>query len=615
MGQAIVRSFTDGTVLEANPDRVFYQHVLLRAQNASGARARAYLYTAPPFPPGAFIQSAKLIVQTQKASSLGTTLSVQMVSEPFVMSQNTWNNQPAVSGSIISVTKGAIPAEQVWEFDVTAHLRLVSQGANWYGWRLTSSRLDEMFSIFADDGGLSKRPRLEVEWADYPNAPANLSPSAKRIVSVSHPVLRYDFNDVSGDTTLAASRVQIIVGPEPVGTAWDSGAIPTSVPEINLADTSFPGLSIGQVAWWRVTAQDGAGLWSDWSTWLYDWAGWERRAQPTVNITSHTSGGIVEDPTPTVTWSFSGGSGTQGAYQLSVFSIPRRNTLWTSGKISSSSTRAMTIPPGILKSDDTEYVLHLRVWDTYAREATPGDPPYVVSERRVTFDRDGSLTPVTGLTATPVNEGSAVKLTWSRATAPNRWAMVRNGTVVAVFDAADLSVPGGYEWVDYTANPRRNLTYEAAPIIGNTTGKNGPEVSVYLEPEGVWLTHPDTGDCVVIWETGDDLGWTMGEDSQVHIPLGGRTGVKLTQGMRGYEGHVTGTLESSNGRTAQDFRDQFLRFKETPSDEFRLIAQDQNIPVTILDGFVSPYPIRDEVRFSTGFYFTQSGEFDFDPEL
>lgn len=615
MGAATLRNFIDVHISANQPDKNYSTQHLLRT---NGTTEYAYLHVQRPFPLGAWVVSAKLRLHAGEAGT-SRTMSLTRIAVPVTLTRITYNQMPAVTGAAASVTQVAVK-DGLFEFDVTSHMRDVSAGAGWYGWRLSSSAAS-LLRFWSSNSIGGFHPVLEVAWSDAPRQPSGLSPAGNLAVSLSLPTLSYVFTDVSGDTTLAAHRVQMHTEPITSGTPlFDSGEVATDAPVMDLAATAAPAVPLNATRWWRAQAKDGAGLWSSWSPWVQ----WQRRAKPTVTITYPVHNSIVETPTPTVTWTVTGSNAVQTAYRVDVLDNLRR-VVYTSGKVAAAATRAHAIPAGVLKRDDAKYYIRLLVWDGFARVGIPGDPTYREAANHVTFDRDGSLTPITGFTAAPTPDHTGVQLEWARASAPaNGWVIVRDGEVVHVIDdPADASTGGtGYAWVDYTGHPRRAHTYEVAPIIGNTAGKGGPEATAATEPVGVWLLDPDSGVRVSLTNTGDDLRWDMGETSTVHNPLGERAPVLITQALRGYEGHVSGTLFTQplwdpkrGGLSAQQARDAFLALKERPGKTLRLIAQDQNLPVVAWNLRVSPNPVGPNVAFAASFDFAQVSEFDYTPDL
>jgi hypothetical protein len=178
----------------------------------------------------------------------------------------TWNNQPAVTGTAVTLTKSSPAAGTVWTFDLKSMFQTVSNGAAWYGIRITSNGATntQFWSPQAADS--TNRPAIVFTWADNPKVPTMLYPSGGRAVGDPLPTLRCDFVDVSGDTTMAGLQVQINAGSNNFAApTFDSGVVATSVPELALVQTAFTGMVEGTTYWWRAQVQDGSGLWSGWS--------------------------------------------------------------------------------------------------------------------------------------------------------------------------------------------------------------------------------------------------------------------------------------------------------------------------------------------------------------
>lgn len=611
MGTATLKGFKDAHVYASHPDRSFNQHTYSVVQDGA---ALAYIgMNSRPYPRGATILSAKLVMfSVDNYTSGSVQIQVGQLAERRDFDRMTWNDRPdLLTGTSVSVTKNNPTALTRWEWDITDFAQALSDGAPNYGLRIRSYGTERVRFFSVDAGAVDYRPFMTFEWADNPDAPSVLSPSANRAVSIAKPVLRCDFTDVSGDTSLAAIQVQIHTSNTWTSPSWDSGEVATTVPELDLNTTSYPGITAGTSRWWRVRVKDGAGLWSAWS----DGAQFSRVAKPTVSITYPTDGGTTEQPSPIITWTTT----NQVAYHVAVYTaegaVPDGSTvLYSSGKIASTSARTHEVPVGVLAQDDEDYVVRVRVWDNVARESTPGDPVFIQDVHTTTFDRDGSLTPVTALVGTPTLDEVGMTLTWSRSTTPGEFAIIRDGRVVTTLAPADVSTGGtAYAWTDYRATPRRPHVWEVAPVVNGDAGKGGPTVTDTLEPEGVWLVHRQSGDRVRF--ENEDLGsWSMPEQSTSHTPLGGRRPVLITQGMGGYHGTITGSLlDERDGPTAQEKRDVLLELKANPGRTHWLVLQDQNIPVTTWNISVTPAPVGDDVGFVASFEFAQVSEFDYTP--
>lgn len=634
MPQKLVPVTLDGHVRKDLPDQAFHVSGLLRVSGSGRAdEGFAHLYVPPPFPLGAVILSAKLRFRSRDPIGIAATMRTERIAEQYTLSEATWNSRPGVvagSARSDSHAAGTITWDAQWEIDVKPDMVAVSAGEPWWGWRLSTSTAAAILRVYSSDSGSDLRPELEVSWSDQPSAPTGLTPSGGQVVSVSRPVLAYVFTDVSGDTALAATRVQINTTPVQSGTVeWD-GTVATSDPVVDLAATSYPGVGLGASKYWRCTAQDGAGLWSDWSP----WALFRRVALPTVIITAPSA--THSDPTPTVRWSVTGG--TQASYRVELFNPSRSRRWYNSGRIMSSSARAHQVPAGVLRTEDEQVLYVVTVWDDQPRVGTPDDPVTVEATRLATLVRDSSLTPVS-LAMYPTEDEVGMVLTWTRPADPGRFAILRDGQIIDVVDSADVAMPGGWvlpltrytellettplafdlgwTWTDWTADPRRDHTWEVAPVVDGVTGR-GPVITGRLTPIGVWLVRPQTGTRVMI--TNDDTpgGWGMIEQSTSHLPLGARRPVLVTQGMGGYQGAVSGELTGLEhrrppGPTSQEQRDTFLRLKELQGATLRLVLADYNLPVQCWNMTVSPAMAGPHLRYAVGLEWAQVAGWDFTP--
>ena len=611
MGQASLRNVVDGFVREDHPNRNYSESRVLRVQ---GTSVYSFLYAPNPAPAGATILSATLRLYTHEVSG-STTLSVVRFKGKYAASRVTFDTMPIVTGNYASVTQGPVPDQTVWEFDVTPHIQTVVDGTDWHGWQLSTSSSSEVRLYSANYPG-DVRPELVVEWSDAPDAPTEMSPAGGRAISQAAPVVRFDYTDVSGSTTLDAVQVQVDAAGSWVSPDWDSGEVTSPVPELDLGAAGWSGLADGGSAWWRVRVRDAAGVWSDWSA----GAQFSRATKGALTLTNppdlDPDPSYVEDTTPPITWSY---TGTQTAWMVIIFEDgqPWQHWLWTSGKVAGTET-TVTPPPGVIKRTDRTYWVKVMVWDDALREYTPGDPVYTPIYRAFTYDLTTGVSPASSLTVAPDADQLGAVLTFARGTQPDAWTIVRDGQVVAAdLDPADLDSPDTltWQWTDDTAHPRREHTWEARAVVNGQTSKGNPTAAATLEPVGIWLIDPNTGTRVVL--AGEESGeWTMGEQSTRFEPLGAEHPILVTQGMRGYEGSISGLLidwaapPSMVGRTAQGERDHLLELKGRAGSKYRLVINDQNIPVVVSN--VSVYPLPGQsMRFAAGFDFFQSGELDY----
>lgn len=574
----------------------------------------AFVYFGTGFPLGATILSAKLTLRTYAIAGAGSrSITVRRSQGRAYFSSLTWDSAPqgvTGPGEPKTVTKsGALPGATEWVFDVTTHLQSVASGDTWSGWRVETDST-EILKVYGVDGA-KHEPELTVTWSDAPDTPEALHPAGGRTISTPKPVLRWDYTDVAGDTEMGALQVRIADN-EGMSGAWDSGIVPASVPELALEGTTYPGIPAGGTVWWQVRVSDGAGLWSGWSdpaAMTYEIPGTLTLISPTPNGTV-ASPATLDDATPVISWALTGA--TQEAYRVRVWrNTNPKHPLWDSAR-RTSTTQSITVPKGVMRWDDRRYRVQVDVWDNRDRVTTPGATAAYTAETIAFLNWDQALAGVDDLAATALNPFPFVELTWSRDPAPDGWVIVRNGEIIADLDYRDaLDDDGTCRWVDRYAQPRTELTYVVRPRVNGKTAWGNPSATVLTEPVGVWLVTDDDEVCIV--ET-DDGSWSMPDRSTLHEPVDGDAPpVQISQGMRGYEGTMSGLLTSDildlDGISARDWRDAFLRIKRRRSAH--LMVSSLSFPVLLADMVPAPTSDPDE-EWAVSFAFWQATPFDWD---
>jgi hypothetical protein len=614
----VLTNANDTVVAERTPTTNFANLTYIVCNAGTGNRKYGLIYFARPFPLGATILSATLRLYQIGAESATHTVQLRRLTQGWRLSQATWNYQPAdTTTGQVQVTKPGSPAGTEWAFDVTAHMQAVADGAYWSGWKILNT-LNDYLNFYSAQATTGK-PTLEVVWANQPDAPTTLSPSGNRAVSVAKPVLRWDFTDVAGDTTLAAIQVQI--NPTNVWTApaFDSGVVATTLPQLDLATTSYAGLADGASTYWRVRVQDGAGLWSDWS------AGhqFQRQTKGTLTIDNPPASGLISEPTPPIIWHFTGR--TPAAYQVwvtpyvtaPVFYTPPYTTpdptadryasnensriLYNTGK-RAPWTESITLPAGVIQ-DDSSYTVHVRVWDTIDRESTPGDPPWVEAAQTFLYDYDATVDPVTSLAATDLTPNPGATLTWSRATAPDSFVIRRNGVIIASgVDPADFNTGSTtYAYTDLWADPNKPVTWRVDAVVNGRTSASNPTVTKTLKTKGIWLTDHGRNIQVLLW--GDDPGtWAMGEQAETHTPLGASHAIRITQALRGFEGSINARLRPTDTKTLAQQEADLWTLKSTPGRTYTLLLSNVVAQVVIGNLVIAPTDYDDEKHVSFDFW-------------
>lgn len=604
MTRRVMTQSLDTYTRSDHPSRTYHQASILLVGDGE---AVAWLYFSPPFPARASMISATLRLWSYSAPSATRTLTVRRSQDRPYYSRLTWDNQVqgiTGPGEPKTVTKsGALAGGDEWTFDVTSHMQAVADGEPWYGWRIESSHAGLLRLYGADGTGYraDRAPVLEVEWADEPSQPDDLHPMGGLAVSVAKPTLRFGYEDVSGDTTLAAVRVQIASNEAMTSGLWDSGTVPATRPELDLSKTTYPGLADGKTVWWRVAVQDGAGLWSEWS----EPVDFRRVTKGTLTLIE-PSGGTIMDPTPVVRWSLTGR--TQRKWQVRVArNANPRYILWDSGVRVSTETQ-VEIPEGELRWDDTNYRFTLYVWDNVERVTTPGDVTAHHEIFTVHFDDDDAVPTPDWITAETQGPRPEVVVRAGFSTTPDAAVVIRDNIILARLDQSEIA-GGVVEWTDHTARPRQEATYVVRAIIDGRMSWGNPSARVTPRPTGIWLIAPDEGLSVRLLDKEEGT-WEMGEESEAHV-VGGRS-VTVTRGLRGYEGSLSGLIIGEHRdipeTDGEAWRDRFLEIRRLRRG-VRLVVADLNIPVAVWGFNIRPLP-QVTPQWRAEFSFAQDGEIE-----
>jgi hypothetical protein len=604
----LLRNPVDAHVGSANPSSNHADAKKLWLESSTDT-SYAFVFFNRPFPLGATIINATLRVYTDGAWNIAPTLTVRRVLDRWNVNKLTWNNRPNVTTTTVQTSKSSAADDDEWAFDVTQFMQTVANGGVWYGFRIGTDATARK-ALHSGSTAVGTRPQLEVTWSRAPQPPTTLTPSGSRAVSVAKPVVSFDFTDHLGSTQLQAVQVQIDPNGNWTTPAFDSGVVAATEPELDLATTTYAGVTAGQETRWRAKVQDGAGLWSEWS----DVARFRRDNKGALTITNPAvaPNDFVSEWTPPIIWSLTGE--TQKAWQ--VFVTPaddHTDHLHDTGRTKGTDT-SWTLPKGVIE-DDERYRVVVRVWDSKDRQATPGDPPFTQVEREFEFREDGTPNPVTSLTALNLLPRPWMRLEWQRSTAPDSFTIKRNGKVIETgLDPAALLLSGTtYRWTDKDASPNRNHTYVVQAFVNGKSSANNPSVTALSEVRGIWLVDRERDIDVLI--KGREPGeWSMGEDATTHYPMGDSKPVRITQSLRGWEGHITGTLTTSEGLTAQEWQDRLLRIKSRPGDNLTLTLGQESMRVEAYNIVVAPTG-NTPTNVAVDFDFHQVGRLDYRPRL
>jgi hypothetical protein len=576
--RAGVDAYTDATKATTN-------YASSKSLAIKSATQYGWVFLNPKIPAKATVLSAtlRLYVKGQWGAS-AVTVSAQRIAASWKVSQVNGSNQPSVTGVVASAVVPASTGDgTVITLDVTSIMQTIASGATNYGLRISSNSAVS-HSVYSLESA-TFRPELDVIWSDAPDKPTSLAPASGQAVGIPKPVLRFDYTDVSGSTQLAAVQVQIDALANWTTPGFDSGAVATSDPELNLANTAYVGLNPNASTQWRVRVQDAAGLWSPWS----DALSFTYTTKGVLTLTNPAAApnNLVNDWTPPIDWTFTGR--TQQAYRIVVAedATPTKY-LFDSGKVQSTATE-LTLPPKVLTKTGTTYRVTLFVWDTISRENTPGDAPYVSVVRAFTF-AEGAATPITNLVAQQAVAGRPwATLTWNRATQPDSYTVLRDGVVVASgLDPQVLFQSGtSYAYTDKDGAGNVPHTWNVHAVVNGKSSGNNPAVTFTMRSPAVWLTDTSSDKAVPI--VGVDSSSFAGADiAGNYEPVGSDSVVRIVQAQRGLEGSLTGRLTDYAGGTASAWEANLIYMKRRPSLELRLTIGSQSFRVVIGDVVIAP---------------------------
>ena len=585
----IITTGVDAWIDQDRPAANYGQTTKLWLNGGGGSdQCYAFIFFARPFPPGVTVLSAILRLRLGESWGGAQTLTAKRIEERWKANRINWNNRPATSAlNAASVNVSALPAGSVVEIDITDLMGDVSAGAKWQGIRLELSTDSNRALCSSDWADAARRPELEIEWSEAPDAPTNLAPSGGRAVSATKPLLTWQFVDNAGSTVQASSQVQVSTTPDFTSPSFDSGKVANTLSAFDLAATAFSPLANSVARFWRVKVWDGTDLESAWS----ETQEFRRENHGTLTLTSPEASpaNYVEETTPPISWAFSGR--TQEAFEAILYRVGDGGVLTEltrQAKMVSTEVE-WEVPAGILRTGDL-YRVAVRVFDTIDRQAMAGDPDYVEAGGDFSYVRAGTPAPVTALTATP--EGARVTLTFSRSPQPDYFAIRRDDLeVLDRVEPSTILVSGSnYRLEFWEAKPRVSHTYEVEAVVddagvlkhsdGNATAE------AITNPIGIWLA--DSEDSLAVFIAGKEkASMAVGQGGATFDPIDSRAPVRIIDSVQGYEGSIAGILTDWEEVSAKQWRDRFLELYGRLK-VLRLIMGDLNIPVEI--GPVSALP-------------------------
>lgn len=606
-GRAVVRAGVDTWANPNKPNANYASAVNSWVGGPSGAPAYTYLYFKNPAPRQATIQSATLRVYGKGAWGAGArTMHAARIGKAVKFSKLTWANRPGTTGGSADLTQVNNADGTLWEFNVTAQLQTIANGAANYGFRLAcdDSTMQRLYTLDSS----YHQPSLEVVWSDKPQAPTSLVPSGNQYVSVSKPTLSWDYIDIGGNTELAAIQVQMDQGANWSAPAWDSGVVATQDSQLDLSTTSWGGLNDGGYTYWRVRVQDGSGLWSQWSSRSNGvGARFRRKVKGTLTLLSPgpPPNNYVEDVSPPIIWQLTGA--TQQSWRV-VIADPDDPSEWlyNSGRTNGTDT-AFTLPRprdgGPLDDWGGSYLAIVDVWDTYDRVGTPGDTAYYRVRQQFTLHNDATVDPVGNLTGSNDPDGRPyLHLRWDRATAPDSFTVFRDNKVVDsdLLPQDLITDPNSYEYKDKDATQNTQHDWSVQCVVN---GKNSIKKTWTGEIDSVhaWLVDWDTDRIVAIQDP--DIQFEMPDSSATYEPIMRDRVIRVTAKQRGMEGTVAGRMVQWDFTSLDTWEDNLVWMKSRPNQWVRLMVGNKTWRVLLGDVVIAPMRIPDDQALAVSFSF------------
>lgn len=615
---------TDSWITEAAPTQNNSGTRKLKLDGTSAARKRAYLHAGLPFEPGSGVEvsAATLSLWLAEDWSGTHTITVQRVDDSWRALRITWNSQPGVTGSTGSEAVSSGAAGDQVDVDVTALLAEVADGSeDWDGLRLVIDGTAPL-SVWSQDAlEDDQRPLLSITWTEEPEAPTNLAPAGGRVISKAQTYLGWQFGGAFGETVQTQAQVQVATDEDFTSIEFDSGPIPLTETELDLAATAAPAVPDGGERWWRVKAWDDAGRESDWS----EGAHYIRQTKGTAAVYSPVDGATIGETTPNIAWTFTGATQESFAVYLEQLDLLDPDAVWEEvwrQPRALSTEDSIPIPYGYITRTATKarYRVRVRVWDDADREHRPGDPPWAQDLATFTWVRDAVVTGTSDLVVSGGQDEPSVVLTFQRTTAPDYFVLVVHTASHEVrpwprIDPEEVALGGGvYAFTWWGARPGIVHTYEVE-AVENVAGElkhseDNATADYMANPVGIWVLQEDNPAQRVRLFRQDTPSIPFGGVEQVFFPIGRQDPVLITSKARGREGTVTGMLAAHDDAGARMYSRRLYRFWKR-GRVVRLIIGSLSIPVRLAGPpEINPVPALGQYPFEATFTVYQVGEFD-----
>lgn len=338
---------------------------------------------------------------------------------------------------------------------------------------------------------------------------------------------------------------------------------------------------------------------------IYNWTGGANASTSTLEQY------FVEDTSPPIFWTLSGG-GTQTAYRVVIqdLELPDR-PVFDSGKVTST-LQSIDTSGKVVTHRDRIYRLSIWVWDDINREKNNNEGVPSLLRRDFVYSPGSTITPPSGLQVTPNYPWPWLNLSFSRTSPPDSFTIFRDGVVVENnIDPADLHAGGtNYLYIDRTAPPRYNHTWQVVANVNNRDSQPSNSVVGQSKPSVTWMMNPDASSPICLVKSASEPTPVVDAQSmsmqEIHQPIGGGSPVLITQYLSGYEGHVDAVLadDIAPGLSAREMRNRFKYWKRNPGSVVLLFMVDEVIRVV-------PYNMTYRPRAKSGGQVLYDISFDF----
>lgn len=467
----------DTTVFSALPASTNGTLDYIEVGRINNEEARAFLKFPAIAKPGYTVSTATLEIYVFSRNDPPDVdienVQVHRIGASWDEARVTWNDQPAVTGAMLS--QANVTSTGTWVFSVAAAVQEWQVGGTNNGFRLAFPPGGDSRSFRARSsdyqGNALQRPRLVVTYVvDAPLAPI--------IDLVAFPanetqVLSWTFKHGDPNVQQTAYEVEIYRASD-AEVFVDTGKVVSGSTQYTLPAATLDQDTEYQ---WRVRTwgpDDVVGPWSGYDLFITE-------ARPTATITSPTVAQVVETSSYLVDWTYSGSS-AQASYRVRLYNNGTNDLVHDSGVVTSVLTQ-YTVPD---LQDNTTYRAEVTVTSengvsnnpaasvTFSVDTVPPPAPQVVMLGQTEYGRV-RLT-ITNPAAGAGQVATASNTVYRRLVGDTVWTDVGTVALNSTFD--DYTVAGG------TSYEYKVVAVSVADTEASTTTTG--TVDLY----GVWIHEP-----------------------------------------------------------------------------------------------------------------------------